>query len=346
MTEELNQQAATWLAAGEKVAMATIVRIRGSSSQPLGSRMFITSANRFVGMVSGGCVETDVYEAAQDVLAGDGPLMLHYKHVENPLIEIGLNCEGQIDVLVECLDVALLEQLTAPQTRVNVTLCSPNEPLHPAPLHACVWPDGSATLPLPDEVVRDALAVLEGEKPQSVTYPGGRVALLEPVLPPPTLLIFGAEQIAVPLVRFAKILGFRTIVSDARPAFAARDRHPDADEVLALWPQEVIARVGVDARTFVVSLNHEPRFEDALLHALAGRRIAYLGAIGKRQRAAERAERARASGFDLSQLPPIHTPIGLDLGGKTPEEVALSIIAEIVAVRHGRAGGKLSADQP
>ncbi len=344
MNEDLIRQATAWLAAGEKVAMATIVRIRGSSSQPLASRMFITSHERFVGAVSGGCVETDVYEAAQDVLAGDGPLMLHYKHVENPLIEIGLNCEGQIDVLVECLDAALLEQLTAPPTRVNVTLCSPNEPLHPRPVHASVWPDGTASASLPDEVLRDALAALEGERPQTVSYPGGRVALLEPVLPPSTLLIFGAEQIAVPLVRFAKILGFRTVVSDARPAFATRDKYPDADEVLALWPQEVIARVGVDARTFVVSLNHEPRFEDALLHALAGRRIAYLGAIGKRQRAVERAERARASGFDLGQLPPIHTPIGLDLGGKSPEEVALSIIAEIVAVRHGRCGSMLSAE--
>lgn len=346
MNADLAQQAAAWLAAGEAVAMATIVRIRGSSSQPLASRMFITTDYRFVGAVSGGCVETDVYEAAQDVLAGDGPLMLHYKHVENPLVEIGLNCEGQIDVLVERLDEALLAQLTGPQTRINVTLCSPNEPLHPRPVHACVWPDGTASASLPDAVLRDALAALETDRPQAITYPDGRVALLEPVVPPPTLMIFGAEQIAVPLVRFARLLGFRTIVSDARPAFATQDKYPDADEVLALWPQDVVARVGVDARTFVVSLNHEPRFEDALLRALVGHKVAYLGAIGKRQRAVERAERARVSGLDLSQLPPIHTPIGLDLGGKSPEEVALSIIAEIVAVRHGRSGGMLSGNQP
>ena len=207
MNQDLTRQAAEWLAAGETVAMATIVRIRGSASQPLASRMFITSRQRFVGAVSGGCVESDVYQAAQDVLAGDGPLMLHYKHVENPLIEIGLNCEGQIDVLVEVLDEKLLAQLTSPPTCVNVTLCSPNEPLHPRPLHACVWPDGTASATLPDVVLRDALAALEGEKPQTVTYPDGRVALFEPIVPPPTLLIFGAEQIAVPLVRFARKIG-------------------------------------------------------------------------------------------------------------------------------------------
>ncbi|MBI5957163.1 MAG: XdhC family protein, partial [Chloroflexi bacterium] len=147
---------------------------------------------------------------------------------------------------------------------------------------------------------------------------------------------------AVPLVQLAKVLGFRTIVTDARPAFATREKHPGADQVIAAWPDEVIAQVGVDFRTYVVSLNHEPRFEDALLHALADREIGYFGAIGKPQRSAERAERAQAAGFDLARLPKIYTPIGLDIGGKTPEEIALSILAQIVAVKNGRGGGMFS----
>jgi xanthine dehydrogenase accessory factor len=346
MNDDLTQQAAAWLDAGEAVALATIVRIRGSSAQPLGARMVMTGDNRFVGAVSGGCVETDVYEAACDVLAGDGPLMLHYKRVENPLVEIGLNCDGQIDVLVERLDCTLFELLSAPPTRALVTLCAPNEPLHPRPLHAYVLPDGTASAPLPDAVAGAALAALQSDEPQTVTYPDGRVALLEPILPPLTLLIFGGEQIAVPLVRFARLMGFRTVVADARPAFATREKHPDADEVLPLWPDEVVARVGVSARTYVVSLNHEPRFEDAMLRALAGHSLAYLGAIGKPQRAAERTERAQAAGLDLAQLPPIHTPVGLDLGGKSAEEIALSIIAEIIAVKNGRSGGMAAANRP
>lgn len=174
-----------------------------------------------------------------------------------------------------------------------------------------------------------------------MTYPDARAALFEPVLPPPTLLIFGGDQAAIPLVRFARLLGFRTVVSDARPAFATREKHPDADLVIAEWPEAVIAQVGADERTYVVSLNHEPRFEDALLRALVGRPVRYMGAIGKRIRHVEREERLAQAGFDLAQLPDIHTPIGLDIGGKSPEEIALSIIAEIVAVKNGRGGGML-----
>lgn len=342
MQDDIFRQAAAWLEAGEPVVMATIVRIVGSSTQPLGSRMVMTRGNRFVGAVSGGCVETDVYEAGLAVIDDGHPLMLHYKKVENPLIEIGLNCDGHIDVLVEPLDRVLLDHLAGPGTRANVTVYSPNEPLAPAPLHAQVLPDGTTSTALPVPIAEAARHALDDDVP--VTVRGeGRLALIEPVVSPPRLIIFGGEAVAVPLVRLAKVLGFTTIVTDARPAFATREKHPDADQVLAAWPQEVVARLGADARTYVVSLNHEPRFEDALLHALAGHPVRYLGAIGKPQRRDERQVRAAEAGFDLSQLPPIHTPVGLDTGGKTPAEIALSILAEIIAVKNGRSGGKRSA---
>ncbi len=341
MNDDIFTQAAAWLDAGEPVVIATVVCIVGSSSQPLGSRMAITTGDRFVGAVSGGCVETDVYEAAQDVLTGDGSLMLHYKQVEDPLIEIGLNCEGKIDVLVEPLPRDLYVQLAGPGTRVNVTLCAPNWPLAPQPVHAQVGPDGTASASLPPDVLADARAAFRDDRTVSRTYPDGRVALIEPVLPPPTLLVFGADQVVVPLVRLAHVLGFYTVVTDARPAFATREKHPEADRVLALWPQDVVNEIAVDERTYVVSLNHEPRFEDAMLRALAGYPLAYLGAIGKPQRHFERIKRAAATGLDLSRLPPIHTPVGLDIGGKSPEEIALSIMAEIIAVKNGRTGGML-----
>ena len=346
MQEPILEQAAAWLAAGEPVALATIVHIRGASSQPLGARMAITRGDRFVGVVSGGCVEGDVYHQAARVLENGGARMLHYRHVEDPLVEIGLNCEGQIEVLLERVDaptLALLRGEDAPPRSVLVTLCDPTHPDDPRPLHARVAPSGGGGASLPDGVQQDALAAFADERPQSVRYADGRVALFEPRLPPPTLLIFGGEAIAVPLVQMAKILGFRTVVSDARAAFATREKHPLADEVIAAWPDEVIAQVGTDARTYVVSLNHEPRFEDAVFRALVGRPLGYLGAIGQPQRQAEREARAAASGLDLGQLPPIHTPVGLDIGGKSAEEIALSILAEIVAVRNGRSGGMARA---
>jgi xanthine dehydrogenase accessory factor len=340
--DDLWQQAARWLDEGAPLAMATIVRIVRSSSQPLGARMIMTSQDRFVGEVSGGCVEGDVYRAAGHTLRDGTASMLHYTRVDDPLVEVGLNCDGEIDVLLEPLDRALYDLLTGEGERVNVTLCAPAQPRHPRPVHAQMFADGRVIgADLPPGVVEAALDALRGDRPVSVTDPSGRVALLEPVVPPPTLLIFGASDRAVPLVRLAKLLGFRTVVSDARGAFADPARHPDADAVIVAWPGDVIAQEGADHRTFVVSLNHEPRFEDALLDALVGRDVAYIGMIGKRTRQAERLERARQSGLDLGQLPPIHTPIGLDLGGKSSEEIALSILAEIVAVRNGRSGGMM-----
>jgi xanthine dehydrogenase accessory factor len=341
MAEDVLRQAAAWLDENLPVVMATIVRITGTSSQPLGARMIITTEERFVGAVSGGCVETDVYEAAQQVRRNGAPLVRHYTHVEEPLIEIGLNCDGAIDVLVERLDRDLLEQLTGTARGVNVTLCTPNQPTALDVHHTRVSSDGATPADLPESVIRDARAALHDGQPMTALYPDGRIALFEPVLPPPLLLIFGGNQIAVPLVRLARLMGFRTIVTDARPAYATREKHPDADAVLAAWPQDVIMQVGTDDQTYVVSLNHEPRFEDALFRALAGSPIRYLGAIGQRQRHAERLDRAHAEGFDMAQLPEIHTPVGLDLGGMTAEEIALSIMAEIIAVKNQRAGGML-----
>lgn len=336
LTAEL-KQAAEWLEAGLPVAVATIVRIRGSSSQPLGARMVITHDNRFEGAVSGGCVETDVYETAQAVLNGGGPLMLHYKKVENPVIEIGLNCDGMIDVLVERLTPDLLAVLTRKDCAL-VTICAPQTPEDPRPLHAQVLPDSAPDAGLPPDVLAAAQDVFRTDRAASLTLADGRVALVEPQLSPPLLWIVGAESVAAPLAQFAKVMGFTVVISDSRPAFALPERFPAADRVIKAWPKDVIEQIEIDRRTCVVSLNHEPRFEDALWGALADQPVRYIGAIGKARRAEERAERAAAAGFDLDRLPPIHTPVGLNIGGKTPPEIALSIMAEIIAVRNGRAG--------
>ncbi|MBN1678838.1 MAG: XdhC family protein [Anaerolineae bacterium] len=342
MNKDILDQAAAWIQGGQPVALATIVHVVGKSSQPLGARMAITSENRFVGAVSGGCVEGDVYAAAQAVLANGHALILHYKHVENSLVEIGLNCDGKIDVLVEPLDDHLLDMLTTPPTCLAVTLCTPGQPDAPDPVHALIH-HADDTTTLPSDVIPDAQAAFDADTPISVSYPDGRVALFEPVQPPLTLLIFGGEQVAVPLVRFAKLMGFRTVVTDSRAAFATREKHPDADEVIAASPANVIAQVGADRRTFVVSLNHEPRFEDAMLHALADHPVRYIGAIGQRNRHEERVARAAAAGFDMNRLPTIYTPVGLNIGGKTTQEIALSIMAEIIAVKNGRRDGVLPA---
>jgi xanthine/CO dehydrogenase XdhC/CoxF family maturation factor len=278
--------------------------------------------------------------------------MLHYDQVEDGDIDIGLNCEGAIDVLLEALTPGLDRFLRPETTRVNLTLCNPQEPSAPEPWHGWIDEEGLHSLEasdpsdrteLPAEIHEDLVASLwNAQVADTYRLSDGRVLLCEPVLPPRRLLIFGAHDIAAPLSRMAGILGFSTVVSDPRGDYARSSRFPEADQVLAGWPHEVLERVQPDNRSAIVSLNHEARFEDDLFHSLlAYPRPFYIGGIGKRRRHEERLERAASADVDLGALPPIHTPVGLDIGGKEPEDIALSILAEIRAVENGRSGTPL-----
>ena len=350
--DEVLNRAHAWLEAGRSVVIATIVQIHGSSSEPLAARMATTKED-FFGAVSGGCVESDVRERSEEVVRTGQARMLHYDQVEDGDIDIGLNCEGAIDVLLEPL-TPQLDRFLMPETgRINLTVCDPRKYEDPQPWHGWIDPAGAHALesraseaaPLAFDADRlEALRV--STAPETHLLGDGRILLSEPVLPPRRLLIFGAHDIAVPLTRIGSILGFFTVVSDPRSDYARESRFPEADQVMVGWPHEVLERLQPDARSAIVSLNHEPRFEDDLLHSLlAYARPFYLGAIGKRRRHEERMERAGAAGVDLNALPKIHTPVGLDLGGKEPEDIALSILAEIRTVENGRSGEPLVARQ-
>lgn len=364
--DEVLKRGAAWVAEGRPAVVATIVGIHGSSSEPLAARM-VVSGKEFFGAVSGGCVETDVREAAARVVAEGRPRMLHYDQVEDAELDVGLNCEGAIDVLLEPLERNLADFLRPREYRINLTLCNPEAPENPRVWHGSLPGLGGeqeALVPrsaFPGEehrpVAVELSALADRLKPLrdgpgdelgmhravSLPLPGGRHALVEPVLPPPRLLVFGAGDIALPLSRLAGMLGYYTVISDPRGDYARAERFPEADEVLAGRPPEILRRHPLDPRSAVVSLNHEPRFEDELFKQLLKEpRPGYIGAIGKAQRRAEREARAREAGIDLSPLEPVHTPVGLDIGGKEPEHIALSILSEIVAVTHRRGGGHLS----
>jgi xanthine dehydrogenase accessory factor len=354
--------------------MATIVQIEGSSSRPLGSRMICTDKEEFSGAVSGGCVETDICRVAGDVLADQCARIVHYGRVQDPLFEVGLNCEGEIDVLVEPLDDETVTLWEQPFTGVVVVQGRIPESSNANAGDADAGEVGDArdvgdarersgavrralvkrtwyadTMAYGRGLVRDAW--IAGECRRSNASAG--FLLAEPVLPPPALLIFGAGPIADDLARLARVMGYTTIISDPRETRFPPGGSP-ADRVCCSWPDETLATLReekvplIPARTFIVSLEHEPRFEDALWEALlrhigddeaASRRPIYIGAIGRPERAIERDQRARETGLDLEALSPIKTPIGLDIGGKSSPEVALSILAQIVATVHRRDGG-------
>ena len=366
LAEYVANRAETWFSDGRPVAVATITLIRGSSSQPLGSRLVATDGGEFAGFVSGGCVETDVYEQAQQVLADGVPRKLHYRQVKDSLFEIGLNCDGQIDVVLERLDERALQALRPAAGSVELLRyrdsdtdgagASPDalaiEHLRVADTEGAARGGGTGSkgedrpeyaTSLPPEVLHAISESQNSGRATSAVGSDGWNYLIEPGAAPATLLIVSASSVAFPLCKLGKALGYRVVVSDPRSTYLSEDRFPEADLLLSIWPKDLPEHIVFGPDVHVVSLNHEPRFEDDLFRTLQSQpRVGYIGAIGKRKRHTERIARQADSGFDLDKLPTIHTPVGLDLGGKSAEEVALSIMAQIQAIRNGSPGGSLS----
>jgi len=288
-----------WRARGdERVVIATLVAARGSAPRPVGSKLAVSERGELAGSVSGGCVESEVYEEAQAALAGGEPNLLSYGISDEQAWSVGLPCGGEIDVFVER---ASWEELT--------------------PVLAAIESGERFT----------RTTVLDDEGREFVEEYG----------PPPLLLVFGAVDTAEALCKAAKQLGWRTIVADARSKFATAERIPSADELLVEWPDEVLARAKPDPWTAVVVLTHEDRFDiPALVGALRSDAF-YVGALGARKNQERRRERLLEEGLSEEEIDRIAGPVGLDIGAETPAETAVSILAEILAVRAGRSGGSL-----
>ncbi len=211
--------------------------------------------------------------------------------------------------------------------------------------HLFIYPDGSWENTLGDanldaEVLRDALELMANERSETRAY-GDTQVFIETYAPPPRLLIVGGVHTAIPLAQYAKILGFRVIVIDGRGRFATRERFPHADELLVEWPDDAIPHLPIDASTYVVILTHDPKFDIPTLKALSTTKPRYIGAMGSRETRRQHMDELRAQGVPDEFLNTVYGPVGLDLGGRSPEEMALAIIAQIVAVRYHRAGGHL-----
>jgi xanthine dehydrogenase accessory factor len=305
-----------WRAEGKAVAIATVVATRRSAPRPLGAKLAVSESGELAGSVSGGCVESDVATAAREVLETGRPKLLSYGIADEDAWEIGLPCGGEIDIFVERLE----GELPDPETAQVVFTVVDGERA------------GERWISTNGEVARTGLLEHEGER-----------VFAEVLGPSPLLLVFGAVDLAEALCRAAKGLGWRTVVTDARARFATPERIPSADELVVAWPEEILARFPPDDRTAVIALTHEERWDvPALVGALAGDAF-YVGAIGSRRTQERRRERLLEEGVPPEQLERLSGPAGLDVGAATPAETALSILAEILAVRAGREGGRLGA---
>jgi xanthine dehydrogenase accessory factor len=343
MMISLLSQMKDWLANGEEVAIATVIRVIGSAPRPVGAAMIASSGGQMAGSVSGGCVESTVFEEMVDVLHGGPPRTVRFGITDDMIWDVGLACGGTIDVFIQRLDLALVTAVAdyvERKTPVALATVVAGEGIGSAML---IDREGAVLGPEGERFTTAAQAMLAGGAQVGAVHavaPGIEV-FIEPFLPPPMLIIIGGVHVAIPLTRFAKELGFYTIVADPRAKFANRERFPEAGQVLVEWPDEALAHLEVDDTTYLVILTHDPKIDEPTLAAALQTDARYIGAIGSRKTHAARFERMARWGISAEQLQRVYAPIGLDLGGGTPEETALSIIAEVVAVKNQRSGGSL-----
>ena len=347
--KELVSQVQSWHGSGRAVAVATVTRVAGSGPRLPGARLLVCSTGAFTGSVSGGCVESAVIQEAEAVLQDGEPRQLHYGISDEMGWEVGLACGGQIEIFVHRADpdvwAALAEALGGAEAAVLLTVIGAKGPLGRQAVvrTAGVFP---ADFPFPS-AIEAAEPFLSGSSENDdatvLRLPSGAEVLVEPLLPPPHLIIVGAVHPALPLVQMAQTLGFRVTIVDPRSRFANRERFPEADQIVVEWPQEAMAQLGIDGRSAIAILTHDPKIDDPALTAALNTRAFYIGAIGSRSTHANRVERLERRGMTAEQLQRVHSPIGLDVGGRSPEEMALSILAEMIAVRNGRRGGLMSA---
>jgi xanthine dehydrogenase accessory factor len=341
---DLLPQIDAWFAAGEQVAVATVIRVIGSAPRPVGARMIVSSGGQMAGSVSGGCVETTVYEEMMDVLAGGSPRTLHFGITDDMIWDVGLACGGTIDVLVHRLEpfwvAAFSDRVQSGEPVALATVVSKAEGFGEP---ALITAEGTVFGPVDPQIVASAQALLAagvGTGKVQEVRPGTEV-FIEPFLPSPVLVVVGGVHVAIPLTRFAKELGFHVVVIDPRAKFANRERLREANELFVEWPDEALAHLKIDDRTYIVLLTHDPKIDEPTLAAALKTGAAYIGAIGSRKTHADRFGRMAKWGIMAEELRRVYAPIGLDLGGHTPEETALSIIAEVVAVKNGRSGAPL-----
>lgn len=346
---EVFDEAERWLAAGKSVALATVVRTGGSSPRPIGSALVIADSGEMAGSVSGGCIEGAVVVEAESVLGGGPPKLLRYGIADEDAWAIGLSCGGDIEVFVERLALdgwfgSLLGEARAERAVRSAVVIDAAEGSGDHWIGLRALRPGRANSWRTTQPEHDDAARLTDWLEQAAPDDGVHALDGEPTLdvfvhthqPPDRLIIIGAVHIAEHLVHFAQRLGFHCTVVDAREAFATRARFPHADELLIGWPGDIVRDLPIRSSTYCVCLTHDPKLDDPVLHQAVAADARYIGALGSTRTHAKRLDRMELDGTDRERMARIDGPIGVDLGGRRPEEIALSIAARLVEVRAGR----------
>ncbi|WP_406496647.1 XdhC family protein [Streptomyces sp. NBC_01604] len=348
-----------WAEEDRAFAVATVVAVGGSAPRGPGAALAVDSAGTVIGSVSGGCVEGAVYDLCVQALQDGETVVERFGYSDEDAFAVGLTCGGVIDVMVTPVRTdgpartvvrsALSAVVRGEPTALARVVRGPAELLGRT---LFVRPDGSYEGGLGEldrTAAAEARALLDAGRTGTVELsgdgshcPGGLTLLVESSVPPPRMIVFGAIDFAAALVRAGKFLGYHVTVCDARPVFATRARFPEADDLVVDWPHRYLRGTTTDARTVLCVLTHDAKFDVPLLKEALRLPVAFVGAMGSRRTHADRERRLREVGVTSRELARLRSPIGLDLGARTPEETALSIAAEIVAQRRGGTGVPLT----
>ncbi|MFM9589184.1 XdhC family protein [Streptomyces scabiei] len=346
-----------WCREARPFALATVVDVRGSAPLPIGTAVAVDGDGNAVGSISGGCVEGAVYDMCRQVLReGSTTHRARFGYADDDAFAVGLTCGGELDVLVQVVDPAAQPHIAAALDEVvrGLPVAVAQVVDGPAGLLGatlCVLGDGQVVSGTLDHGSTDTMAVdeahalLRAGRTARVALggagqgcPGPLSVLVHVHAPRPRMLVFGAVDFAAALARAGAFVGYRVTVCDARPVFATAARFPHADEVVADWPHRYLERTEVDARSVVCVLTHDAKFDVPLLRLALDLPVGYVGAMGSRRTHDERLRLLREEGVSEEHLARLRSPIGLDLGARTPEETAVSITAEIIAHTRGGSG--------
>lgn len=321
-----------WRGEGEDVALATVVRTWGSGPRGAGAKMAMTRDARIAGSVSGGCVESAVVEQGREVLETGKPKLLRFGVTDETAWNVGLSCGGTIEVFVETLTDAVYGALRSAfeeERAVAKATVIKGEPLG----QTLVVDDDTSTS---DEsaMAEAARRALDAGRSEQVALDDVEV-FIDVELPPPVLVMVGGVHVAVALTSMADALGYRTIIVDPRGVFGSEERFPHAGEIIREWPDKALKKLAINRSTAIATLTHDPKLDDPALEVALPSQAFYVGALGSKRTQEKRRRRLVERGLTEDELARLHAPIGLPIGSRSPEEIALSVMAQIVATRNG-----------
>ena len=339
--KDLLDQIEHWLSDGLQLALATVIKTWGSSPRAVGAGMVVSSDGKVAGSVSGGCVEGAVIESAFDVMKSGQPARLHFGVADDEAWEVGLACGGEIEVFVRGFGAKELE-IWKQALSTNLLFCVSTVLVGDEGkcgqeniiLENGTWLGADLPDRIQETIIHSGMKAFQNPSSgmADINLDDSWEVFLHLIQPDPTLIIIGGVHIAIPLTRMADILGFNVIVIDPRRLFGSQERFPEVKQLLTEWPESAFKKINIDPLTAIVMLTHDPKIDDPAIKVALKSPAFYIGALGSKRTHQKRVERLVNDGIDRQELERLHAPVGLDLGGGSPQEIALSVISEIVKV--------------